>query len=217
AFVYDLIDLGDGTSAQNALSQVPHDLTLDQCYVHTWLDQSLKRGIALNSANTAIVNSYIAGFKIDGQDSQAIAGWNGPGPFKIDNNYLEAAGENILFGGAAAAIPNLVPSDIDISGNLVTKLLAWDSHDPTDYAGEHWTVKNLLELKNAERVSIDHNQFENNWVDGEDGVAIVFTPRGAQSGGPWTVVRDVTFTNNIVSASTQGINILGSDDSSPSQ
>src|SRR5205823_5032846 len=55
AFIYDLIDLGDGSSAQTSLSQVPHDLILDQCYVHTWPDQSLKRGIALNSASTSIV------------------------------------------------------------------------------------------------------------------------------------------------------------------
>src|SRR5262249_30621378 len=32
--LYDLIDLGDGTSAQTSLAQVPHDLILDQCYVH---------------------------------------------------------------------------------------------------------------------------------------------------------------------------------------
>src|SRR5262249_29962400 len=57
AQVYDLIDFGDGSGAQTSLSQVPHDLTLDQCYVHTWLDQPVKRGVALNSANTTIVSS----------------------------------------------------------------------------------------------------------------------------------------------------------------
>jgi hypothetical protein len=217
AFLYDLIDLGDGSSAQNALAQVPHDLKLDQCYVHTWPDQPLKRGVALNSANTDIVNSYIAGFKIVGQDSQAIAGWNGPGPYHIDNNYVEAAGENILFGGAATSIPNLVPSDIDLRDNLISKPLAWNVNDPTTYVGQHWTVKNLLELKSAQRVTVDGNQFQNNWADGQVGFAIVLTPRGTQSGGPWVVVRDVTFTNNAVSGTAQGINILGSDDNSPSQ
>ncbi|HLJ98149.1 MAG TPA: DUF4214 domain-containing protein, partial [Gemmataceae bacterium] len=217
AFIYDLIDFGDGSSAQNSLSQVPHDLTLDQCYVHAWLDQPLKRGIALNSANTSIVNSYIAGFKVDGQDSQAIAGWNGPGPFKIDNNYVEAAGENILFGGAATSINGLIPSDIEIRNNLISKPLAWNQNDPTTYAGTHWSVKNLLELKNAQRVTIDGNRFEHNWVDGQAGFAIVMTPRGDQSGGPWVTVSNVTFTNNAVVGTAQGINILGSDDASASQ
>jgi hypothetical protein len=208
---YDLIDLGDGSSAQTSLAQVPHDLTLDQCYVHTWLDQSFKRGIALNSASTTIVNSYIAGFKVNGQDSQAIGGWNGPGPYKIDNNYLQAAGENIIFGGATASIPNLIPSDIEIENNEVTKPLTWDPNAP-QYAGQHWTVKNLLELKNAQRVTISGNDFENNWLDAQVGFAILFTPRS----DPWSAVQNVTFTNNIMAHSAQGINILGSDDTHPS-
>jgi hypothetical protein len=217
AMVFDLIDLGDGSAAQSSLSQVPYNLSIDQCYVHAWPDQELKRGIALNSASTEIVNSYISGFKAAGEDSQAIAGWNGPGPFTIDNNYIEAAGENILLGGAAAAIPNLIPSDIEIDNNLVSKPLAWDIYDTAAYQGQHWTVKNLLELKNAQDVTINGNRFENNWVDGQAGDAILFTPRGDQSGGPWVTVSDVTFTNNTVSGSTQGIDILGSDDSSASQ
>ena len=28
--------------------------------------------------------------------SQAIGGWNGPGPYVISNNFLEAAGENVM-------------------------------------------------------------------------------------------------------------------------
>jgi hypothetical protein len=213
AFLYDLITLGDGgNTAQTSLAQVPHDLQLDQCYVHTWLDQSLKRGIALNSASTDIINSYVAGFKVDGQDAQAIAGWNGPGPFKINNNYLEGAGENVIFGGTYPAIPNLIPSDIEIRGNLISKPLAWDPLDAAAYQGKHWTVKNLLELKNAQRVTIDSNRFENNWVDAQTGSAIVLTPRGNGA-----AVRDVTFSNNVVVHSAQGMAILGTDDASTSQ
>ena len=48
---------------------------------------------SIRSTSPACVPSDI---KAVGQDSQAIAGWNGPGPFIIDNNYLEGAGENIL-------------------------------------------------------------------------------------------------------------------------
>jgi len=31
----DLIALGDGSSAQAAVSQIPHDLTVDRLYIHT--------------------------------------------------------------------------------------------------------------------------------------------------------------------------------------
>ena len=58
-------------------------------------------------------------------DSQAINGYNGAGPFTIENNYLEAAGENVLFGGADPAVTNLVPSDIVLRRNHLFKPLEW--------------------------------------------------------------------------------------------
>src|SRR4029079_8835004 len=100
---------------------------------------------------------------------QAIAGWNGPGPYTIENNYLQAAGEVILFGGGDPYIQNLVPSDISIRYNRVTKSTSW--------RGQSWVVKNLIELKNAQRVVIDSNVIENNWAAAQDGYGIVLTPR----------------------------------------
>ena len=47
--------------------------------------RELPTAIALNSASTEIINSYIADIKAVGADAQAIAGWNGPGPFVIAN------------------------------------------------------------------------------------------------------------------------------------
>jgi len=207
ALVYDLLQLGDGARTQNRLDLVPHHLIFDRCYIHGDPKGTLKRGVALNSAHTEIINSYISECKIKGQDTQAIAGWNGPGPFRIENNYLEAAGENVLFGGADPAIPNLVPSDIEFRKNHVFKPLSWRGV---------WTVKNLFELKNAQRVKIDGNQFENNWGDAQNGVAILFTPRNQENTAPWTVVRDIEFTNNILRHVASAFNILGRDNNYPS-
>ncbi|HZZ99324.1 MAG TPA: hypothetical protein VFK07_01265, partial [Candidatus Paceibacterota bacterium] len=125
------------------------------------------------------------------------------------NDYLEASGENLLFGGADPSIPNLVPSDIEIRGNLFSKPLAWKS--------ENWSVKNLLELKNAQRVLIDGNVFQNNWPQAQNGFAILFTVRNQDGHAPWSVVRDVSFTNNTVQHVGSGINILGYDNNHPSQ
>src|SRR5687768_13153544 len=71
-----------------------------------------KRCIALNATHVTIADSYISECKSTTQDSQAIAGWNGPGPYTIENNYLEAAGENVMIGGSDPSITDLVPSDI---------------------------------------------------------------------------------------------------------
>jgi hypothetical protein len=119
----EIIRLGS-SSATTAASQA-HDIVIDRVYIHGDAKLGTKRGIALNSGDTTIVNSYVSDVKAVGQDSQAICGWNGPGPYRIENNYLEAAGENVMFGGSTPAIVNLVPSSITLRRNHFTKNLAW--------------------------------------------------------------------------------------------
>ena len=206
----DLIKLGDGTDAQNSLDLVPTDLALDRCYIHGHPQQDVKRGVALNSGTTSITNSYISDIHVVGQDTQAICGWNGPGPYKILNNYLEAAAENVMFGGADPAIPDLIPSDIEIRGNYFFKPLSWKKDDPS-FAGKHWTVKNLFETKNARRLVVDGNLFENCWLDAQVGFAILFKSNNQDNKCPWCVTRDLTFSNNIIRNVEHGVNILGYD------
>jgi hypothetical protein len=148
---------------------------------------------------------------VEGQDAQAIAGWNGPGPYQLVNNYLEGSGENVMFGGSDPRVPDLVPSDIEIRGNHFYKPPAWRLGTP-EFAGRAWTVKNLLELKNARRVWIEGNVLENSWVHGQVGFAILLTPRNQGGQAPWCTVEDVTFVNNHVRHCSSGINILAEDD-----
>jgi hypothetical protein len=166
---------------------LPHDLILDRLYVHGSPSVTLRRGVTLNSAAAAVIDSYISDCHEDGSDSQAIGGWNGAGPFKIVNNYLEGAGENFMLGGTDPSIQNLVPSDIEFRRNHCFKPLTWRIGDPS-YAGRPWSVKNLFELKNAQRVLIDGNVFENNWTMAQNGFAILFTVRNQDGAAPWSVV-----------------------------
>lgn len=209
-YSYGVVMFGDGDSAgpQNALAAVPHHLIIDRCYVHGLPGQNVQRGVSLNSAETSILNSYISEIHWTGADTQAAGGWNGPGPFHIINNYLEAAGENVMFGGALPAIANLVPSDIEIRRNYISKPLRWKAGEAS-YDGSNWTVKNLLELKSARRVVIDGNVFENNWAQAQVGWAVIFNT--LEDSGPQAVVEDVQFTNNIVRHSGNGINLRGMD------
>jgi hypothetical protein len=205
----DLLALGDGSRAQASPAAVPHDLIVDRCYIHGDAAAGQKRCVALNSATTTISGSYIADCKARGQDAQAIAGWNGPGPYTIVNNYLEASGENVLFGGGDPSIPSLVPSDITIVGNTVAKPPAWRT--------QPWQIKNLFELKNARRVSVRGNTFEYNWQAAQSGFAILLTVRNQDGGCPWCEVSDVVFENNLVQHSGAGISILGVDNNFPSR
>ena len=193
-----------GTGSETSLGQLPHSLVIDRCYIHGDAGAGGRRGIALNSGATAIIDSYISDWKGVGEDTQAIAGWNGSGPYKIINNYLEGAAENILFGGSDPLISNLIPSDIEIRRNHFFKPVAWRS--------QSWSVKNLFELKNAQRVLIDGNVFENNWAAAQNGTAVLFSVRNQDGGAPWTVLQDITFTNNTVKHVAAGLKITGFDD-----
>jgi hypothetical protein len=195
---------------------LPHHIIVDRCYLHGDPRRGTRRGVALNSRESAVINSYLSDFKEVGADSQAIGGWNGAGPFKIANNYLEAAGENIMFGGADPTIDGLVPADIEVVGNHLAKPLGWRAEDP-HFQGTAWTVKNLFELKNARRVLVDGNLFEYNWPHAQNGFAILFTPRNQDGRSPWSVVEDITFVNNLVQHVAAGINVLGHDDIHSSQ
>jgi len=207
-FLNTLISLGADEASGD---MIPHNLVIERCYLHGNPLVGTRRGIIMNSASTAVIDSWLANFKMIGDDSQAIIGWEGPGPYLIRNNYLEAAGENLMFGGADPAIRDRVPADIEIRGNHFAKPVGWKAGTP-DYAGTTWTIKNLMELKNARRVLVDGNLFEHNWVESQNGFAILFTVRNQDGKAPWSVVEDVTFSNNIVRHVANGINILGWDD-----
>lgn len=199
---------------QGSPGDTPSDLIVDRCYVHGHATADVYRGILFNSAASAVIDSHVSEIHVRGADSQAILGYNGPGPFKIVNNYLEAAGENIMFGGGDPRIAGLVPSDIEVRHNHIVKPLAWRSKGG-DSETTRWTVKNLLELKNAQRVLIEGNVLENVWIESQGGAALVLTPR---SGGaaPWSVVQDVMIRNNIIRNAMAGFGGQSTDDGHPS-
>ncbi len=204
----EILRIGEGSSAQTALWQVPYEIEVDRVYIHGDPLFGQKRGIALNGRSVTIRNSYISDIKAVGFDTQAIGGWNGPGPITIENNFLQGAGENFMLGGSDPAIPNLVTENVVFRSNYVSKPMSWRS--------ENWQVKNLLELKNARHVLIEYNIFENNWDNAQPGYAILFTPRNQNGGCSWCVVEDVTFQFNVVRNSPSGINLIGYDYPNPS-
>ena len=121
----DIIALGANDTTQTDLTTVPYALVLDRLYIHGDPLVGQKRGIALHSRDTTIINSYISDCKGVGQDTQAIFGGNGPGNYLIENNYLEGAGENFMIGGVDPTIPNLVPTNIVFRRNHVYKPVEW--------------------------------------------------------------------------------------------
>jgi hypothetical protein len=197
------------------LADQPKHITFDRVYMHGSPEKGGHTGCNCHGAFITLINSWLSDFWEVGRDSQAFGAYNGTGPYLIENNYLEASGENILFGGADPAISGLITSDIVIRRNHFFKPLSWKpvySATGALVSGKPGTVKNLFELKNARRVLVEFNVFENVWADAQSGNAIVFTPRNQSGGCPWCIVEDVVFQFNVIKhVATYALNVLGLD------
>lgn len=188
---------------------LPDSFILDRCYIHGSDTLDMQAAVQIMATNFAVIDSDVRDVHIAGFDSNAVGSNVSPGPIKIVNNYLSAAGENIIFGGGGKGWGGYVPSDIEIRNNWIFKPLEWVplSLPPLN----KMVVKNLLEFKSAQRVLVDGNTFENVWAAGQAGYAIVLTVRTSQSGDV-AVVNDITITNNVLKNVASGFNTLGADD-----
>ncbi len=180
-----VVEIGDGAVSTNA--QLPRAIVFDQTYIHSWPNQWVHRCVLLNADSVVFANNYVSECHAD-IDASAIGGWAMNGPIRIENNYLEASTENVAFGGADPPILNMVPSDISILRNHITKQLGWK--------GSRWLEKNLLEIKNARRVLIEGNVFENAWPHGQLGWAMVFWSVNQNGTCTWCITTDVTVRKN---------------------
>jgi len=167
-----------------------------------------KRGIRGNGRQITLTRSYIANIWRTAQDSQAFCAWDGAGPYTIVDNYLEAASENVMFGGADSKSPDRVPSDILVEANYFNKRLEWK--------GAGVAVKNLFELKSARRITIRGNVFEHNWTDAQAGFGILMKVVNQNGNAPWSVTEDVLFEQNIIRDTENGFNLAGYDYAHPS-
>jgi hypothetical protein len=217
ATIYNLVSQEDGGDA--------HRLVFDRVWLHGTPQDETTRGILLGgSSQVAVVDSFFSDFHCTAgtgacTDSQAIAGGMGNrpmGPYKIVNNFLEAAAESILFGGGSAA---QVPTDIEIRHNYLFKPVNWRPGDPHFVGaanGRPFIVKNLFELKNAQRVLFEGNVLENTWGGfSQTGFAILLTPRNqGRNTCPLCMVADVTIRYCKISHVGSGLQIANSRDDS---
>ncbi|PYV59827.1 MAG: hypothetical protein DMG98_04810 [Acidobacteria bacterium] len=212
--VYSLVSLKTGGTADH--------LIFDRMWLHGTSHDDTTRGVQLGGSQyVAIIDSFFTDFHcvaLTGSctDSLAIGGGIGDnpmGPYKIVNNFLESAGENILFGGSEATV---TPADIEIRHNHMYKPPIWRQGEPGFVGGANgnpFIVKNLFELKNAQRVLFEANVLEYSWGGfSQAGYGILLTPKN-QSGlngtnlCPLCQVTDVTIRLVMVSHVAAGLQI----------
>ena len=196
--LYNVIQLG--TTEEKSIEELPHHIEFDRVYVHGSPTEGQRRGIAANGRFLKIQNSYFSDFKREGEESQAIAVWGSDGHIEIINNYLEAAAESILFGGAPSNL-KLVAADCIVRDNWLNKPIEWRS--------SKWVVKNFLEIKSGKRIKISNNLMTNNWAQAQEGTGVLF--RSATDSGDQAVVEDIEFFNNIVRGTGSAVTIFGGE------
>jgi hypothetical protein len=191
-----------GGATTNLLSiQGGNHIIVDRSYFHGLPgNKESRRGMGINGGTyIGVVESWFEEFHciaVTGScsDAQAIllADTTLPeGTIAIKNNYLVGAAETILAGGSQQGAT--VPSDVEIRRNTMTKPMNWNPSDPSFIGPQKYIVKNLFELKNAQRVLFEGNQLSNCWGGfSQVGWASVFTPRGT-----WASVQDITYRYNV--------------------
>jgi hypothetical protein len=195
-----LVRFGEGSDEQRTLASMPHHLVVDRAYVHGSPTLDLRRCVFLNSGTSAVIDSWLADCHSRSGDSQAILSYNGTGPFRIENDHLEAGHEVVMFGGGDPGIADLVPSDIELRGNHIMRPLAWR---------RRWQVKNLVETKNVRRLLVEGNVIENTWTDGQTGFAFVLKAENQTGRAPWTTTSDVTVRDNYIRNTGNAFNLSG--------
>jgi len=199
-------------------------IVLDRLYIHGTPTDETRHGVDLSGGTSiAVQDSYISDFHcaVGGtcEDSQAVSGGVGDqamGPWKIDDNFLEAAGECILFGGDEAT---QTPADVEIRFNHLFKPMFW-MEGQSGFKAPAFIVKNHFELKNAQRVLFDSNILEDNWGGfTQHGFSILLTPKNQDGGGasvcPICKVTDVTVRYSTIShvggaiVTGNGVTVIG--------
>lgn len=210
-FLVELRDAADGSS-------YPQNIVFDRCYLEgngtnpygtqTGGIPKVRKGINMDGANISVVNCYIEGINDIGSDSSAVGTVRGPGPLLIQNNFLEADGENILFGGGGAYTDGQVIHDVTIRKNHIFKRLSWLTEK--DAGVNSAAVKNLVEIKMMQRVLYEQNVLENHWNDAQPGPSIVWKASTQQNEyqKDFTYCEDVVFRYNWIINVSCGFSIV---------
>ena len=114
-----LAGLRHGSSPNVTRETVPRDIEFDRTWIHGREDgtnsevATCLRGFTLGANNFRVVNSRVAGFRAfmphttgAGASTQAILIEKGPGPYLIQNNFLEAWFTTIFTGGGPQWVTN---------------------------------------------------------------------------------------------------------------
>jgi hypothetical protein len=196
-----VVQVGSGGSGQTTLADVPRGVKLSVLVPK----HRGKRAFYINGADTTLLNCGCRDvWDPAGRDSQGVLILNTPGGIVVDGGTFEAGSENILVGGDATGIRDVVPTDLLFKNVTLFRPESWK----TD--GVNRKVKNLFELKSGVNVQLLNSTLDGVWTQAQVGWAIMITPRNGKQ------VANVLLQDVAVKNAGGAVNMLGYDDEAPS-
>jgi hypothetical protein len=191
------VQCGDNGPTQTSVAHQPTDIVFE----HVTIPQHRgKRGFEINCAARLIDSRALDVYSPAALDSQAIAILNTCGPVSVAGGEYVAASENVLVGGDSLKItdcPENVVADLTFDRLKLSKPESWR----TD--GVKRSNKNLFELKAGKRVTLKNSTLTGSWKDGQDGWAILITPRNG------AYIEEVLIDGVTVDRAGGGVQFLG--------
>jgi len=209
----------DDFSVQDTAAKAPQWIIIDRCWVDGQDIGKTRNGVQLDARNSCIVDSVINGIWQEGFENHGIVCFNGPGPFKIVGNAVEAGSINIFVGGVDPLISGLQTEDVEIRRNYLYKRPEWNQNDkPPEYpngpfpetGGPSRVTKNLLELKWGNRILVEGNVFDGNYYGGgQYGSFLVWKTENSNGDNTTVQTLNVTYRHNLAKNVSGGYEFIG--------
>lgn len=189
-------------SDQVTVADQPKNIILDQCLVHGNTATNFGNAVLMDCAEGGVVDSRI--YEVHRTNEDGGVAWRtngGAGPFKVQNNFLEASGMLIILSDQFEHTTQ--PQDITIRRNHMTKDESWDGV---------WDSKNIFETKWCDRVLVEENVCTNcSWSNQTSGDTFFIKCSGVV-GGTTHLVKNVTIRWNLCFNNEAAISIQNADD-----
>lgn len=118
---YEVVLFNNSDSSASTLAQ---NIIFDRCFFDGSPSYGVVHALNMDGEYMAVVESYFGAhiFTYGNGDTNDVAMWNGLGPYVIHDNYMQAAGETTIFGGADTQLPSpSEESDITETNNSFYK------------------------------------------------------------------------------------------------
>lgn len=175
-------------------ADVPTHIVFDRCLGTGASTANIRRIFIADAKFFSTIDCRLTECHEAGSDAQALAAWNSPGPQFHYNTLFEAAGENVMFGGASVNLPTTegIPKDIVFEQCHFNTPVAWKNVG--------WQPKNLFESKYCRRVLFHACILEGMWQESQDGNGINLTGQQvavADGGNTQDVIFDMCIVRNV--------------------